>query len=123
MRHDGPSGSSQRPIVLDDTANSDVEISDDDYQGGKYWNSLETLSFLDAPEPMDDDDFLLAQPSRLEIFCGIWEVYYFFLGLVSSLSFLTILVMKPWVESSLGKNLETDMVGQSLIWDQIDLND
>ena len=25
-------------------------------------------SFLsDAPEPMDDDDFLLAQPSRLEI--------------------------------------------------------
>jgi hypothetical protein len=50
VRHDGPSGSSQRPIVLDDTANSDVEISDDDYQ--------------DAPEPMDDDDFLLAQPSR-----------------------------------------------------------
>merc|ERR1712203_260718 len=50
VRHDRPSGSSQRPIVLDDTANSDVEISDDDYQ--------------DAPEPMDDDDFLLAQPSR-----------------------------------------------------------
>ena len=50
MRHDGPSGSSQRPIVLDDTANSDVEISDDDYQ--------------DAAEPMDDDDFLLSQPSR-----------------------------------------------------------
>merc|ERR550519_139783 len=50
VRHDGPSGSSQRPIVLDDTANSDVEISDGDYQ--------------DAPEPMDDDDFLLAQPSR-----------------------------------------------------------
>ena len=34
VRHDGPSGSSQRPIVLDDTASSDVEISDDDYQGG-----------------------------------------------------------------------------------------
>ena len=50
VRHDGPSGSSQRPIVLDDTANSDVEISDDDYQ--------------DAAEPMDDDDFLLSQPSR-----------------------------------------------------------
>jgi hypothetical protein len=84
---------------------------------------LTTLSFSDAPEPMDDDDFLLAQPSRLGIFYGIWEVYHFFLGLVSSLSFLTILVMKPWVESSLGKNLATDMVGQSLIWDQIDLKD
>lgn len=52
IRHDAAAGSSSRPIMLDDTANSDadVEISDDEYQ--------------DAPEAMDDDDFLLAQPSR-----------------------------------------------------------
>ena len=78
VRHDGPSGSSQRPIVLDDTANSDVEISDDDYQGEKLeFNLLETarLSPSDAPEPMDDDDFLLAQPSRLEIFNEIWGLF------------------------------------------------
>ena len=28
--------------------------------------SILSLTFPDAPEPMDDDDFLLAQPSRLE---------------------------------------------------------
>merc|ERR550519_2433667 len=50
IRHDAASGSSQRPILLDDTGNSDIEISEDEYQ--------------DAPEPMDDDDFMLAQPSR-----------------------------------------------------------
>lgn len=51
VRHDAAAGSSSsRPILVDDTENSDVEISDDEYQ--------------DAPEPMDDDDFLLAQPSR-----------------------------------------------------------
>jgi len=52
VRHDG-AGSSQRPIVLDDTAASDLELSDDEYQ--------------DAPEPMDDDDFLMAQPARTGI--------------------------------------------------------
>ena len=34
-------------VVLSDTAQSDVEVSDDDYQ--------------DAPEPMEDDDFFLTQ--------------------------------------------------------------
>ena len=34
-------------LVLSDTAQSDVEVSDDEYQ--------------DAPEPMEDDDFFLSQ--------------------------------------------------------------
>ena len=34
-------------VVLSDTAQSDVEVSDDEYQ--------------DAPEPMEDDDFFLSQ--------------------------------------------------------------
>jgi len=59
-KHDGEEAGPSRagagpsmPIVLDDTvvlsdtAQSDVEVSDDDYQ--------------DAPEPMEDDDFFLSQ--------------------------------------------------------------
>jgi len=59
-KHDGDDAGPSRagagpsmPIVLDDTvvlsdtAQSDVEVSDDDYQ--------------DAPEPMEDDDFFLSQ--------------------------------------------------------------
>ena len=34
-------------VVLSDTPQSDVEVSDDEYQ--------------DAPEPMEDDDFFLSQ--------------------------------------------------------------
>jgi len=45
------SGSSSMPILVDDSKNSDVEeLSDDDYQ--------------DAHEPMEEEDFFMAQPVR-----------------------------------------------------------
>ena len=57
--------------MLDDTANSDVEVSDDDYQGEEEANFGAIFLIyidLDAPdvEAMEDDDFLLAQPSRYQ---------------------------------------------------------
>lgn len=53
VKHDTPpqaGSSSSMPIVVDDSQQDEVELSDDDYH--------------EAPEPMEDDEFFLAQPSR-----------------------------------------------------------
>ena len=78
VRHDGPSGSSQRPIVLDDTANSDVEISDDDYQGEKFeFNSLETARLSLRCPRADGWRWLSSGPALTvgNIQWKFWEVY------------------------------------------------